>query len=69
VLTSRPAGHQAAVGVVVVRAARPPHRRDDGAMSDVHHCPFCELRFVNLAELNFHIQLDHPDRDVPEREY
>ena len=40
-----------------------------GAMSDVHQCPFCELRFVNLAELNFHIQLDHPDRDVPEREY
>lgn len=37
--------------------------------SDVHQCPFCELRFVNLAELNFHIQLDHPDRSVPEREY
>ena len=40
-----------------------------GGMSDVHQCPFCELRFVNLAELNFHIQLDHPDREVPEREY
>ena len=41
-----------------------------GCMSrDVHQCPFCELRFVNLAELNFHIQLDHPDREVPEREY
>lgn len=38
-------------------------------MADVHQCPFCELRFVNLAELNFHIQLDHPDRDVPERDY
>lgn len=57
------------VGAVVALAARPPHRRDDGRMSDVHQCPFCELRFVNLAELNFHIQLDHPDRDVPEREY
>ena len=43
--------------------------RQTGVMSDVHQCPFCELRFVNLAELNFHIQLDHPDRDVPEREY
>ena len=40
-----------------------------GAMSDVHQCPFCELRFVNLAELQFHIQLDHPEREVPEREY
>jgi len=36
---------------------------------DVHQCPFCELRFLTLAELNLHIQLDHPDRDVPEREY
>ena len=44
-------------------------QRDDAAMSDVHQCPFCELRFVNLAELQFHIQLDHPDREVPEREY
>ena len=38
-------------------------------MSDVHQCPFCELRFVNLSELNFHIQIDHPDRRVPEREH
>ena len=37
--------------------------------NEVHQCPFCELRFLNLAELNFHIQIDHPDRDVPEREY
>jgi hypothetical protein len=36
---------------------------------DPHQCPFCELRFVNLAELNWHIQQDHPDRQVPEREY
>lgn len=39
------------------------------AMSDVHQCPFCELRFTNLKELEFHIQLDHPDRQVPERRY
>ena len=38
-------------------------------MSDVHQCPFCELRFTNLKELQFHIQLDHPDRQVPERRY
>jgi hypothetical protein len=44
-------------------------RRDTDPMSDVHQCPFCELRFVNLAELNFHIQQDHPDRKVPEREH
>ena len=50
------------MGLVGAREAR--------AMSyDVHQCPFCELRFTSLAELNFHIQLDHPDRSVPEREY
>lgn len=38
-------------------------------MADVHQCPFCELRFVTLPELNMHIQLDHPDRRVPERTY
>ncbi len=44
--------------------------REARAMSDdPHQCPFCELRFVNLAELNWHIQQDHPDRQVPEREY
>jgi hydrogenase maturation factor HypF (carbamoyltransferase family) len=42
-------------------------RLDD--MSDVHQCPYCELRFTNLKELQFHIQLDHPDRKVPERRY
>ncbi len=42
---------------------------DTLVMSDVHQCPFCELRFVNLAELQFHIQVDHPEREVPEREY
>ena len=37
--------------------------------ADVYQCPFCELRFVTIPELNMHIQLDHPDREVPEREY
>jgi hypothetical protein len=37
------------------RAARRRLARQTGRMSrDVHQCPFCELRFVNLAELNFH---------------
>lgn len=40
-----------------------------GDMSDVHQCPFCELRFVSLAELKAHIALDHPDRTVPDRRY
>ena len=44
-------------------------RRDTGAMSDVHQCPFCELRFVSLNELKAHISSDHPDRTVPERRY
>lgn len=38
-------------------------------MSDVHQCPFCELRFVNLSELKFHIEMDHPDRHVPDRDH
>jgi hypothetical protein len=38
-------------------------------MADVHQCPFCELIFPNIPELQFHIALDHPDREVPEREY
>ncbi len=38
-------------------------------MTDVHQCPFCELRFPNIHELQAHIALDHPDRKVPEREY
>jgi hypothetical protein len=37
-------------------------------MADVHQCPFCELRFLNLAELRFHIGIDHPDRTVPDRD-
>ena len=36
---------------------------------DVRQCPFCELRFTNLVELQFHIKQDHPDREVPERRY
>ena len=38
-------------------------------MADVHQCPFCELRFLNLSELQQHIAFDHPDRQVPDREY
>ena len=44
-------------------------RREAETMADVHQCPFCELRFVNLAELQFHIAQDHPEREVPDREY
>jgi hypothetical protein len=36
-------------------------------MSDTHHCPFCELIFISLPELQGHIELDHPDRHVPDR--
>jgi hypothetical protein len=32
-------------------------------VSDVHHCPYCELRFVTRNELEDHIAVDHP-RDV-----
>jgi len=38
-------------------------------MADAHRCPFCELLFPNLVELQSHIALDHPDRQVPERRY
>jgi hypothetical protein len=38
-------------------------------MSDVHQCPYCELKFPNLVELKSHIAFDHPDRKVPERKY
>lgn len=38
-------------------------------MADTHHCPFCELIFVNLAELQAHITVDHPEREVPERRH
>ena len=38
-----------------------------GSMTDVHQCPFCELRFVLLTELQMHIRIDHPDREVPDR--
>lgn len=40
-----------------------------GAMADTHRCPYCELIFPNLVELQSHIALDHPDRRVPERRY
>jgi len=38
-------------------------------MSDFHHCPFCELVFTNVHELQFHITVDHPERKVPERDH
>jgi len=38
-------------------------------MADTHHCPFCELIFVTVSELQMHIAIDHPDREVPDREY
>lgn len=38
-------------------------------MSDTHHCPFCELIFISLPELQGHIMDDHPERHVPDREH
>jgi hypothetical protein len=38
-----------------------------GGVSDNHHCPYCELIFTNLNELRFHMEMDHPDRHVPDR--
>jgi hypothetical protein len=32
-------------------------------VSDVHQCPYCELRFVARTELEDHIALDHPGQD------
>jgi hypothetical protein len=31
-------------------------------VNDVHHCPFCELRFVSRNEVEDHVALDHPRR-------
>lgn len=31
-------------------------------MSDVHQCPFCELRFQAKWELTAHLDADHPGR-------
>jgi hypothetical protein len=36
-------------------------------MSDVHQCPYCELRFPNRVELSSHISFDHPGA-MPEEE-
>jgi hypothetical protein len=30
------------------------------AVTDVHHCPYCELRFTSRNELQDHISIDHP---------
>jgi hypothetical protein len=29
-------------------------------VTEVHHCPYCELRFGSRNELQDHIALDHP---------
>ena len=29
-------------------------------VADVHQCPFCELKFLNRTELEFHCAEDHP---------
>ncbi|MDD9369275.1 MAG: hypothetical protein PV358_04110 [Acidimicrobiales bacterium] len=29
-------------------------------MTDVHHCPYCELRFVTRNEVEDHVARDHP---------
>jgi hypothetical protein len=29
-------------------------------VTDVHQCPYCELRFVSRNELEDHVALDHP---------
>jgi hypothetical protein len=35
---------------------------------DIHHCPRCELRFVNTSELRSHFEVDHAaDPEVFER--
>lgn len=31
-----------------------------GWMTDVHQCPYCELRFVTRNELEDHVAADHP---------
>ncbi len=38
-------------------------------MAETRQCPFCELVFPNIFELQSHIAFDHPDREVPDREY
>jgi hypothetical protein len=29
-------------------------------VTDVHQCPYCELRFVSRNEVADHVALDHP---------
>jgi hypothetical protein len=29
-------------------------------VSDVHQCPYCELRFVSRNEVEDHVAVDHP---------
>jgi hypothetical protein len=30
------------------------------AVTDVHQCPYCELRFTSRNELEDHVSLEHP---------
>jgi hypothetical protein len=32
-------------------------------VTDVHQCPYCELRFVSRSEMQDHIALEHPAAD------
>jgi hypothetical protein len=32
------------------------------AVTDVHQCPYCELRFVSRNEVEDHVALEHPGR-------
>ena len=37
---------------------------ENSHVADVHQCPFCELRFLNKTELEFHWAEDHPPAEV-----
>ena len=50
------------------RPIAPREHAPDWGMA-TNQCPFCELVFPNLIELQSHISVDHPDRNVPERRY
>jgi hypothetical protein len=37
--------------------------RDCEPVTDVHQCPYCELRFLSRSEMQDHIALEHPADD------
>ena len=47
---------------VTDRSPRSPPR-DTGTVTDVHQCPYCELRFISRNELIDHIAEAHPRAD------